>query len=187
MHIIFSSPGVFSSFVTDMAPGYRIPPEIALALVHVESGGCYDAWNPEPRYNYLWDVRENRPFKRLTPAELASKYPPKGFPAPPGVDPDAEYWGQQASWGLGQIMGANARALGYNGKFLTGLCEPGVGLSYALQHLSRLRDQFLASTGWPGVLAAYNAGSPRKTPDGTWENQAYVDKIALALGGAWPS
>ncbi len=174
--------------IAEMGARYTLPGPIVLALVQVESGYCPDAWNPEPRYNYLWDVKANRPFRRLTSVELASKYPPKDFPAPPGVDPDAEYWGQQASWGLGQIMGANARGLGYQGRFLPGLAaSASEGLLYALLHLAKLRDRFFSVAGWPGVVAAYNAGSPRKTPAGTWENQAYVDRIATALSGRWPA
>ena len=182
-----SSPNAYEQLVRDLALECALPASIGLALVAVESGFEPYAWNPEPRYNYLWDVKNNRPFRRLTAAELASKLPPKDFPAPAGVDPDAEYWGQQASWGLGQLMGANARALGYKGKFLTGLVDPAVGLRLAFRHLYSIRTHFLVSAGWQGVVAAYNAGSPRKTSDGTWENQEYVDKIAAAMGGTWPS
>jgi soluble lytic murein transglycosylase-like protein len=182
-----TAPGTYQALAAEAAVELGIPVEIGAALVAVESGFDPDAWNPEPRYNYLWDVRKNAPFRRLKPEELASKLPPQDFPAPPGVDPDAEYWGQQASWGLGQLMGANARALGFKGKYLTGLASrPDVALRLAFLHLSRIRDHFLKNTGWEGVMAAYNAGSPRRAPDGKWENQRYVDKIAAALGGAWP-
>lgn len=169
-----------------LAVEYGIPAAIALALVQVESGFNPYGWNPEPKYNYLWDIKNNRPFRRLTAQELACKFPPRDFSAPAGVDPDAEYWGQQASWGLGQLMGANARGLGFKGKFLTELCDPTVGLRLALLHLSKTREQFLPRAGWQGVMAAYNAGSPRKADDGTWDNQEYVDKIDKALGGVWP-
>ncbi len=173
--------------VHDVAVSVNVLPSIALALVQVESTYDSTAWNPEPRYRYLWDVRRNRPFRRLTEQELASKFPPRDFPAPSGVDPDAEYWGQCASWGLGQLMGANARALGYAGKFLTGLvADPSGCLRLALVHLTRLHAQFGPSTGWQGTLAAYNAGSPRRAEDGTWVNQEYVDKISRALGNEWP-
>lgn len=178
---------LYEQMVRDTAASLGLPEEICLALVQVESGFDPDAWNPEPRYNYLWDVKANKPFRRLTPQELASKFPPKDFPAPAGVDPDAEYWGQQASWGLGQLMGANARALGFKSKFMAHLASyPSEGLRLALIHLTNVAMHFLPSTGWQGVVAAYNAGSPRKNPDGTWQNQQYVDKIDRALGGKWP-
>ncbi len=180
-------PTPYEPLVMEMARAHQLPEAVCLALVAVESAFDPSAWNPEPKYNYLWDVKRNKPFRRLAADELASKFPPRDFPAPPGVDPDAEYWGQQASWGLGQLMGANARALGYAGKFLPGLVlDPAEGLRLAFEHLSRIRKQFHAATGWQGVVAAYNAGSPRKLPDGAWANQQYVDKIARALGGAWP-
>jgi hypothetical protein len=174
--------------ISETAASLSIPPAIALALVQVESGGDPTAWRPEPRYNYLWNVKANKPFRQLTPAELASKLAPPDFPAPSDTGAQGEFEGQQASWGLGQLMGANARALGFTGKFLTGLVfDPAEGLRLALLHLSKIQEQFLPSTGWQGVMAAYNAGSPRKNPDGTWENQAYVDKVGVALGGRWPA
>lgn len=180
-------PGMYEPLVYEMAGAFKLPPAFCVALVQVESGFDPDASRAEPRYNYLWDVAKNRPFRRLTSEELASASAPKDFPSPPGVSRDTEFQFQKTSWGLGQLMGANARALGFKGKFLTRLCsDPATGLQLAFLHLSKIRDQFLKSTGWQGVAAAYNAGSPRRNPDGTWENQVYVDKVARAMGGAWP-
>lgn len=166
----------------------QLPPPIVRALVIQESGGRVWAWNPEPRYRYLWDVNERRPFqRRLTETELLSKFPPKDFPAPAGVDADAEWWGQQASWGLMQIMGAVARECGYAGAFLGGLYEPAVNLEIGCRHLKGLARRYLATAGWPGVVAAYNAGSPRVTANGKFENQKYVDSVSSILGGVWPA
>ncbi|GFK94760.1 hypothetical protein NNJEOMEG_02607 [Fundidesulfovibrio magnetotacticus] len=178
---------LYEQLVADVAQELLIPVSLALALVQVESGFDPTAWNPEPRYRYVVDCRTGKPFRTLTPEERGVSVPPADFPAPAGADRDAEWWGQRASWGLCQVMGANARALGYRGKFLTGLCcDPAEGVRLGLKHLRKLADHFLPATGWQGVMAAYNAGSPRRAPGGAWENQDYVDKIASALNGAWP-
>ena len=163
-----------------------LPIDIVQALVVKESTCRVLAWNPEPRYRYLWDFKRNRPFRSLTAAELASKIPPPDFPAPAGVDRDAEWWGQQSSWGYMQIMGAVARECGYTGQFLTGLCEPAINIEMGCRHLQGLAKRYLATAGWPGVVAAYNAGSPRVLGNGQYENQAYVDAVLKILGGNWP-
>jgi len=98
------------------------------ALIMVESGGRRYAWRPEPRYHYLWDIRRGSPFRPLTRFESASESPPADFPAPRGTSSTAEWWGQQASWGLMQIMGAVAREQGLQGPDLPVLCDPAINL-----------------------------------------------------------
>jgi len=161
-------------------------PILVRALVIQESGGRVWAWNPEPGYRYLWDIKQKRPFRKLTEQELLSKFPPKDFPAPAGVDRDAEWWGQQSSWGYMQVMGAVARECGYVGVFLGGLYEPAINLEFGCRHLKGLASRYLATAGWPGVVAAYNAGSPRVLENGQYENQAYVNDVLNILGGVWP-
>ena len=92
------------------AAAHGLPPLLITALVEQESAGDPYAWNPEPRYRYLWDVKRNAPFRTPTEAERASEIPPHDFPTL-GGDRDQEWWGQQASWGLMQVMGAVAREL----------------------------------------------------------------------------
>ena len=55
---------------------YKIPRPLALAVAEQESAFDPWAWNPEPKYRYLWDVLLNKPFRKLTPAEDASEIPP---------------------------------------------------------------------------------------------------------------
>jgi hypothetical protein len=168
-------------YIDVVAPKYQLPPDLVAAFVQVESGGDRFAWNPEPRYHYLWDVRLNRPFRQLTEAEIESEIPPADFHALVG-DGDAELWGQKASWGFMQVMGAVAREGGFKGHF-PGLCDPLEGLNAGCLHLSRQRARWFSEFGWAGVAAAYNAGSPRVVAPGRFENQVYVDRIAAA-GGA---
>ena len=169
--------------IQSAASRHALPPLLIAALIEVESGGNQWAWNPEPHYRYFWDVRRQRPFRAVSAAEIASERPPRDFPALAG-DPDQEWWAQQASWGLLQVMGAVARERGYMARYLPELCDPHDNLEYACRQLSHLRGRFIEAHGWPGVIAAYNAGSPRRAgADGPFENQRYVDQVMARLKG----
>lgn len=147
---------------------HGLPVGLVSAVVEVESGGDACAFRYEPAF-----------FERYI----------RGNPAVRGVRPcslETERMGQATSWGLMQVMGATARGLGYPGAFLSGLTRPEVGLEYGCRLLAKLAKRHKAGHGWPGVVAAYNAGSVRLAPGGGFVNQSYVDKIAQALGGEWP-
>lgn len=159
----------------------EIPAGLVSAICLVESSGDQWAWNPEPRYRYLVDALTLRPFRRLTKAEGTSEKPPADFSALPGLseDVDAEWWGQQASWGPMQVMGALARELGFDGHFPQ-LCDPYVGMAFGIAQLRQLRKRY---NTWDSVIAAYNAGSARFAENGQFVNQGYVDKVR----GYWPA
>lgn len=146
-------------------------------MVMVESSVDPDAWNPEPAYRWVWDVVNNKPF-RVTSVEALDKAPPEDFPTRRG-DRDAEWWGQQASWGLMQVMGAVARERGFDPRVhFPRLCsDPQLGLAYGCAHLAHMRDRWFKEHGWMGVVAAYNAGSVRYR-SGVLENADYVRKVA---------
>lgn len=171
----------YSNILFLLCQKLKIPTRIAMAMIQVESGGNPYAWNPEPRYRYLVDARTSKPFRKLTRDEARAKMPPKDFPTCPDIyeDQDAEWWGQQASWGLLQVMGAVAREYGFKRHF-PALCDPEEGLEYGLQHFARLRDRFIVTDGWDGVIAAYNAGSPRRDDEGLFVNQRYLEKVLSA-------
>lgn len=146
----------YTHLITDIATIHGVDPILVEAVVVKESSGNTFAWNPEPRYRYLWDVRKSRPFRQMTPKEASSAFPPLDFPAFRG-DPDQEYWGQRASWGLLQIMGAVAREYGFKRPYLTELTDPRVNLDIGVKHLN-------ARLQWAGGdvivgLAGYNAGT----------------------------
>jgi soluble lytic murein transglycosylase-like protein len=68
---------------------------------------------------------------------------------------------------------------------LTELCGPELGLTYGIYKLKQLEKRFLSKVSVnlgfdEALIAAYNAGSPRRKPDGSWENQGYVDKVKRA-------
>lgn len=84
---------------------------------------------------------------------------------------------QRLSWGLGQVMGGSARDIGYTGP-LTMLCMPELNAEimcrFFVAHCTKykLEDE---------QIAAYNAGTPKRGPDGKFVNQAYVDSVKKAL------
>jgi hypothetical protein len=171
-----------NALIERIAAQHALPASLVIAMSNVESGAIPWAWNPEPQYRCLWDVRRDAPFRALTAADQASERPPADFPCLMG-DRDQEWWAQQASWGMLQVMGAVAREHGFRGGYLTELCNPEIGLEYGCLHLAALRKRFYLRWGWDGVIAAYNAGSPRFNGR-AFDNQQYVDKVRKDLNGA---
>lgn len=81
------------------------------------------------------------------------------------------------SWGIFQIMGINLRNLGYDGQYMNEILSDD-GLAEQFEYFGRfvrdLRKRFPRLTDW---IAAYNAGSPRRTRSGAYINQGYVNNI----------
>ena len=147
---------------------------LVAAVVQVESGGNEYAWNPEGHYRWFWNVYTKTPFRVLTDVERGSKYPPTDFPCLAG-DRDQEWWGQSASWGLMQVMGAVAREQGFLGPYLTELVHPIVNLEYGCAVLAK-RIRWAKGNEARGV-AAYNAGpGGALSPVGI----AYAEKVLRA-------
>lgn len=157
------------------AAAHGLDPWLVLALVQVESRGEPFAYNPEPHYRWFWDVRDMRPFRPVTSVELRAKYPPADFPCLAG-DPDQEWWGQQASWGLMQVMGAVARERGFREPYLPALCDVEANLTIGCDHFRRL---LLGASGEvEQAIGGYNAG-PRN-----W-NSAAGKKYRAKVHAAW--
>lgn len=148
-------PSLVESEIAVYAAQWKLDPRLVRAIVCVESGGNPYAWRPEPRYRYLWDVAKGEPFRLLTVAERASEEAPSDFPCLAG-SPNQEWWGQQASFGVLQIMGAVARERGFKGLYLTELCNPSVNLEFGCSHLASLMDW--ANGDEDKACRAYNAG-----------------------------
>lgn len=164
-----------------------IDPPLVEAIIGQESDGETDAFNPEPKYRYFWNVRTGAPFRAVSDVEVAAKFPPKDFPTLAG-DPDQEWWSQQASWGLMQLMGAVAREHGFRGKYLTRLCsDPALNIDLGCQHLaghlawaSRLYVGLEAgrvAAVTRSALAAYNGGRGGNAPTGPIRNREYADEV----------
>ena len=166
--------GDLRALIDTTAAAHGLDPAVVRALVQVESSGNRWAWNPEPRYRYFWDVMENRPFRPVSALEIANQFPPSDFHALAGDD-DNEWWAQQASWGLMQIMGAVARELGFTGPYLTELCDPQTNLHYGCLKLAT--NLPWAKGDLRSALAAYNGGRAGNSPGGALRNAKYADKV----------
>lgn len=166
----------YSEDILRTAATFNLDPDLIAAQIQVESAGCEYAWNPEPAYKYLWDVKKKKPFRQLTYPEILSEVPPIDFPTLAG-DRDQEWWAQQSSWGLMQVLGAVARELGFSAPYLTELCDPVANLSIGCTKLAQLMDW--AKGNRIQALAAYNGGKGgnEKPP---FRNQAYADKVLRA-------
>jgi soluble lytic murein transglycosylase-like protein len=174
----------------DAAQVHGLDLALVLAIAEVESSYCQAARNPEPQYRYLVDVTTWRPFRALTAAEGASESPPADFPAPPGVPRDEEWQGQQASWGLMQVMGGVARELmrtiaGGRAPLFLGelIADPSLAVDLSCRHLKAKLARYDGDTA--SGIAAYNAGSAVVLADAqgrkVFGNQVYVDKVTAAL------
>ena len=129
-----------------------LPWELVYAICQVESSLNPSATRHEPHYRWLVGDHETMSH--------------------------TERHDQMTSWGLMQVMGAVARELGHTGP-LSDLLNPATGLFYGCLHLRRFKAKYEV---WPDVIAAYNAGSPRRVAGqiGPYVNQSYVDKVLAA-------
>lgn len=123
------------------------------SIVSIESSGRKEAARYEDHYRWLVDVERYASLNMITP--------------------ETEKQLQKTSFGLMQIMGANARTHGHIGP-LTDLIIPEIGLSYGIEHLLKLIDRY---DSIEDAISAYNQGSPRKNSKGEYSNQGYVDKV----------
>ena len=141
-----------TTLIKSAASRRSLPWELVYAICQVESSLNPSAIRHEPHYRWL--VGDN---ETMSPTERHE---------------------QMTSWGLMQVMGAVARELGHTGP-LSDLLDPPTGLFYGCLHLRRFRAKYDI---WPDVIAAYNAGSPRRVAGqiGPYVNQSYVDKVLAA-------
>lgn len=131
--------------------------ETVLGMIWTESRGDRYALRYEPHYRWL--------------------FRPEGMAQELGIPVVTEIMQQRVSWGLLQLMGANARVLGCRAPYLSCLVDPETNLWYAFRFLKTLWKRYGPEE--TDVIAAYNAGQPRKT-DGRYLNQDYVDKVLTA-------
>lgn len=81
---------------------------------------------------------------------------------------------RDASHGLMQILYQTAKMMGYAGT-PEGLFDPAVNIQFGSAYLAHQVTRYQGDV--PSAIAAYNAGTARKNPDGTFTNQGYVDKV----------
>lgn len=131
----------------------KIDPLLIASIVSVESNGNRKASRYEDHYRWLSNVEEHALYLNISK--------------------DTEENQQKTSWGLMQLMGANARELGFKGP-LTDLTHEFIGLKYGIKFMEGLFKKY-GDTDL--VISAYNQGSPRRKPNGDFENKEYVDKV----------
>jgi soluble lytic murein transglycosylase-like protein len=168
------TPAHIRAAIETVAAKHGLEPNLIEAICLTESGGNPFATKPEPTYPYLMNVKTWRPFS-VTREQASAKTAPAGFPCLAG-HPDQEWWSQQQSWGLMQVMGAVARELGFTGPYLSQLTEVVTGLHFGCKH-------FAAQLAWAKgdvnkALGAYNAGRGGASgPAG----QLYTQKVRANL------
>jgi len=126
---------------------HDLPWQLVRAVCLIESSLNPFSRRYEPRYKWLYGDAT-----LLTPNEVMD---------------------QKHSWGLMQVMGAVAREYGWRGDMVE-LCRIPLGITYGCLHLAKFRAKYEL---WTDAISAYNAGSPRRTSEGAYENQQYVTKV----------
>jgi len=135
---------------------YGIDENLLAAIIVIESGVNQFACRYEPNWNYY-----------LSAKEYALKV---------GSTLDTELIMQATSFGYVQIMGTVARELGFEG-WLPELFDPKLNIFYGAKKLDKLFERFHKVEE---VIAAYNAGTPKRGPQDLFINQPYVDKVLTA-------
>lgn len=156
----------FSDILIDLSKQHRFDLVLVCAIVLTESAGNPYAVRSEA--DVYMDDRGRDMFKSRWRYPLA----PGAFAEKLGCTLATEKIGQLTSWGAMQVMGSVAREHGFLGWFPE-LCSWEKGCEYGLRHLRKKADIY--GTDPATLYAAYNAGSPRKTKAGMFENQRAVD------------
>lgn len=151
------------ALIKKVALSEGIDEALLLAICTVESSLNPLAVKFEPAYKWV-----------ESPREWASQIRVKI----PGYSVETEEALQRFSYGLGQIMGGVMRQYGYQGLLQNCMDNPETPLIYAAKHLKNFLRRYSVEVE---AIAAYNAGSPRKTPGGLFINQTYVDKVDKEL------
>lgn len=100
-----------------------------------------------------------------------------------GFRPDAirqELRLNDASRGLMQLLFKTAAWLGYAGP-PEGLLDPDLNISYGAAYLAYQLQRYGGDV--PAAVAAYNAGTAKRTTGGAFTNQAYVDSVERYRAG----
>lgn len=148
--------------IEQFAAAHKLPVALVKAVVEVESDGNPWASRYESKFYRLYV--ENARIKAVSPCSI-----------------DTEMRLRATSFGLMQVMGQTARELGFEGPFLTALCDPETGMEYGCRYLAKQVGRY-RDRGLDWAVAAYNAGTARKNLDGRFANQSHVDKIRAAGG-----
>ena len=143
--------------IRTVANDFGIDHFIVAAIIMVESSGNPCVTRYEKNYRYLPDSETIRIIAQGNRETIVTTR--KNL---------------KTSWGLMQVMGATAfDECDFRGHF-TKLCEPKIGLSYGIRHLTKFIDKY---GNIPSAISAYNQGGDYKYESGLFKNQIYVDKV----------
>ncbi len=148
---------VLKDTLIEIATEHGLEPELVYAIICVETNHNQWACRYEPKWRYFFEVDE-----------WALKL---------GQSPETEHIQQATSWGLMQVMGTVARELGFMG-YLSQLSVAEIGARMGCMKLQQLFKKYVEVED---VIAAYNAGSARRSATGKYLNQEYVDKVMKVL------
>jgi soluble lytic murein transglycosylase-like protein len=168
----------FRHVIEAAAVRHGLDPRVLCGQVYVESSGNPYAIRFERQYRYFWDLRTGTAFRRLDESELRTRSAPADFYGLDGHH-EQEWVLQSCSIGLGQVMGAVARELGFAGTFLTELLVPDVALEFQCRKLAS--DLKWSGGNYRSALAAYNGGRSGNQPGGALRNETYVQKVENAM------
>jgi len=132
-----TAPPRLVSLATNMAQAHGLDPALVCALIEQES-----AWN-------TWALRYEPAFFAKY---VASLYTNNKVSA-------TEAYARGISWGLMQVMGQVARENGFTDRFLSGLCDPAVGIEFGCRVLRKKLDSAKGDT-LQGLLAWNGGGNP---------------------------
>jgi len=148
--------------ILEQAGKFGVEPALIAAICQRESDFNADAMRLEDGYRWLWRVGENAGRLKIT-FRTEEKL-------------------QSFSYGLMQLMGATARSCGFL-EPLPVLLDPQKNLEFGCRYLMSLFDRFgklgkNVEAGWcDAVVAAYNAGSPRRVNNLKFVNEGYVRAV----------
>ena len=143
------------NLAVQIASVHKLDPALVLAICSVESGWNTWAVRYEPAFYQTYIL----PLQKIVPIGTCSLQTERTMRA--------------TSFGLMQMMGQNARNLGFADPFLSELCKPDVGITYGCLMLVGLMGRW--DNKLMSVISAYNAGTP------TVRNTIYVNKVQAEM------
>lgn len=123
--------------------GFDLDVEVVAAVVCQESGG--DTWSIRYEHGFFLRYVEDKPVENLI-----------GYVPRPVPSLGTERRARATSWGLMQVMGQTARELGFDKRFLSELCDPGLGLHYGCMYLAKQLKR--EKNNYKNALLRYNGG-----------------------------
>lgn len=146
-----------ASSVRAMAKAFNLDEDLVEAIAWIESSMNPMATRYEKDFNYIFNASI--------------------FAHDLGISTETEVQLQKFSFGLMQVLGCVARELGYQGPMMN-LCSVITGSEYGCKKLVKISEKHPDEDD---MISAYNQGSPIKSADGKYRNQAYVDLVKKKL------